>query len=117
MADFVGHDGGELGLVIGRQNQSAVDVEKASGKAVGAGNVSRVDDFDGERNFGVGVANDLLSEAVDVVIDRLVVDDLGGTIKAGGEVAAQFEFPLSGIEIETMPDAALADVGNIVLAR
>src|SRR5690349_2494385 len=99
VGDLMGHHGGEFGFIIGGENQCAVHVEKSAGKAVGAGNIAGVDDLDGEGNFGVGIADDLLSEAVDVGVHGIVVDHLGGAIETRRDIAAEFELALYRVQV------------------
>src|SRR5690348_11496067 len=114
VGDLVGHHGGEFGFIIGGENQGAVHIQKSAGKAVGAGNIAGVDDLGGEGNFGVGIADDLLSEAVDVGVHGIVVDHLGGAIETRRDIAAEFELALYRVQVEAVADAALADVVDVV---
>jgi len=74
--DFVGHHSGELGFFLRAENQPAVDVEKAAGKGEGIHFV-RVDYLYGEGHTRVGIANQILPNAVYVFGDDRVVHHLG----------------------------------------
>ena len=114
VGDLVGHHGGEFGFIIGGENQCAVHIQKSAGKAVGAGNIAGVDDLDREGNLRIGIADDLLSKAVDVGVYGIVVNDLGGAVESGGDVAAEFELAFHRVQVESVPDTALADVLDVV---
>ena len=86
VSDFMGDDSGQFGFIISGEDESTVDVKKSAGEAVGAGDVSGVDDFDGEGYFGVGEADEFLGEAVDVVVDGGIGNGSGQAIKRGGKV-------------------------------
>jgi len=74
--NFVGHDAGQLGFFLRAQDQAAVDVEKASGKRECVDFIG-VDHFDGEGNFCIGVADQVLPHAVHVFSDDRVIDQFG----------------------------------------
>src|SRR3954447_16600481 len=114
VSDFVSHHGGELGFIISRKNQGAIHIKETAGQAVSAGNVAGVDHFYGKRNLGVGVADDFLSQTIDVRIHLIVVDRPGGAVEACSHVAAKFEFMFYGIEIEAAANAALPNVLDVV---
>src|SRR5215467_4894648 len=67
MGDLVGHQGDELCFSVSGGDEGAVNVEESTRKSVGAGNVTGIEDFDGERHIGVGVEHDSLSQSVDVI--------------------------------------------------
>ncbi len=75
MGDLMGHHARQFGLVISGQDQPGVDVEESSGKGHGVDFVG-VHDLDGEGDFGVRVANQVLANTVDVLVDYRVLDHL-----------------------------------------
>ena len=72
--NFVSHNAGELGLFGGAKDQAAINIEKSAGKSEGVDLIG-VDDFDGEGNTGVGIADEILADAVDVFDDDGVIDE------------------------------------------
>ena len=71
--NFVSHNAGEFSFFGRAKDQAAVDIEKTAGKGEGVDFIG-VDDFNGEGNAGVGIANEILADAVDVFDDDGVVD-------------------------------------------
>jgi hypothetical protein len=112
--DFVGHDAGEFGLFLGAEDQAAVDVEKASGEGEGVDFVG-VDDLDGEGHAGVGVADEVLADTVDVFGDDGVIDELGGPLDFLGELLAEADFAFQGVQVYTLANAAVADGFDVFL--
>ena len=94
VSDLVGHDGGEFSFAFRCSDQCAVDVEKSARKSVGAGNVAGVDDLYGEWNISIGVNDDSLGEAIDVLVDDGIMDDLGAVIEGRGHSFAEFMLAL-----------------------
>ena len=68
MRDLVRHHAGEFGFVVGRENQSAVDVEESAGQREGVDFIV-IEDLDGEGHARVGVAHQVLTNAIDVFVD------------------------------------------------
>ncbi len=114
VGDFVGHDAGEFRLFIGAKNQAAVDVEKSARKREGVDFVG-VNDLDGEGNFCVGIAHEILADAIDVFGDDGVVDKFGGAFDFLGELLAETDFVFDGVEINTLTDAAVANGLDVFL--
>ena len=73
VGDFVGHHAGQFRLFLRAQNQSAVDVEKAAGQREGVHFVG-INHLDGEGNFRIGVADQILPNAIHVFGDDWIVD-------------------------------------------
>ena len=63
---LVSHDAGQFRLFVGVQDEAGVDVEEAAGKGKGV-DLVRIDDLDGEGHLAVGVLDDVLADAVDVL--------------------------------------------------
>ena len=103
---LVGHDAGELGLFVGGHDEAGVDVEESAGKGHGVDLVG-VDDLDGEGDFAVGVLDDVLADAVDVLDDDGVGDQVGGLLDLHGVGLAVANLPVGGVPVA---DAASADV-------
>ena len=105
MRDFMCHHGSQLGFVIGGENETAVDVEEATGQGKRV-DLVRLDDFDRERDLGVRVSDNVLSDPVDVLVDHRIIDQLHLTLDFRSELTAHCDFLLKRDEV----DAALVDV-------
>ena len=71
----MGHDAGEFGLFGGAQDQAAVHIEKPARKSESVHFV-RVNHLDGEWDAGIGIANQVLPNAVDVLDYNWIIDQL-----------------------------------------
>src|SRR5205823_11403817 len=67
VGNFMGHDAGQLGFVVGGENGPCIDVEEASRKRKGIDLVV-VDHLNCERDLGVRMADQVLADAIDVLI-------------------------------------------------
>src|SRR5215469_3111475 len=63
MGDLVRHNTGKFGLFVSSQDQSRVYVEESAGQGESIDFV-RVDNLDGERDLGIGVADQVLTDAI-----------------------------------------------------
>ena len=75
MGNLVGHHAGQLSFVFRGQDQAGVHVEKSAGQGEGV-HLIRVDHLNGKRHLRVRVAHDVLAQAVDVLGDDRVLNDL-----------------------------------------
>ena len=75
MRDLVRHHARQFGFAIRLQNQAGIHEEEAAGQRESV-HFLGIEHLDGERNLGVGVAHQVLADAVDVFGDDRVVDDL-----------------------------------------
>src|SRR5216683_2926485 len=105
---LVGHDAGELRLLVGGHDEAGVDVEEAAGKSHGVDLVG-VDDLDGEGDLAVGVLDDVLADAVDVLDDDGIGDHVGGLLDLHGVGLAVADLPVDGVPVA---HAAAADVSG-----
>src|SRR5205085_10501865 len=71
--------------------------------------------FDGERNLAIRIADDVLTDAVHVLRDDGVVDDLGLPLDILREAFAQRDFLLERIPVEAAADVAIADFLGVLL--
>jgi len=86
--NFVSHDAGEFGFFRSAKNEPAIDVEKASGRANGVHFIG-VDDLNGEGDAGVGIADKILTDAIDLLDhDWIIVNQFGGALDFLGIVLA-----------------------------
>ena len=106
VGDLVGHDAGKFGFFVGGQDEAGVDVEESAGQRHGVDLVG-VDDLDGEGDFAVGVLDDVLADAVDVLDDDGVGDEVGGLLNLHGVLLAVADLPVGGVPVA---HAAAADV-------
>jgi len=115
--DLVGHHAGQFGLFVRCKDQSAINVKKASrqGESV---DLVRVDDFDRERHLGVGVANQVLPNPVDVFVDDRVLHHAGGLFHHHGVLLAHLDFGFGGVPVAqtALPYPAVANGVDVVFA-
>ena len=77
--DFMRHHARQLSFVIGGQNQPRVDVEKSARQREGVDLVG-VDDLDGEGHLGIGVAHQVLADAVHILRDHRIGNQFRGVL-------------------------------------
>ena len=114
--DLVRHDPSEFGFVISRQDQSAVHVEETAGQRKGIHFVG-VENLDGERHPRIGVAHQVLADAIDVLVDDGISDQPRALLDFVGQLVAQRNLAVDGIEIQTRSHIATPDLRNVVLRR
>ena len=73
------------GFLIGSQNQTAVDVKETTGKRKGV-DLFRVDHLDCEGDLRVGIADQVLTDTVDILDDHRIGDELGSPVDIRGEL-------------------------------
>jgi len=76
MSNFVRHDAGQFSLVVGFQNESRVHEEETSRESEGV-HFFRIQNFDREGDFGVGVPHQVLAYPVHIFRNNRVVNQLG----------------------------------------
>ena len=91
--DFVRHHARQLGFAIRLQDQARVHEEEPAGQRESV-HFFGIDHLDGERNFGVGIAHQVLSNPVYVLGDDRVVDDFGLALDFLGQLLADRDFLL-----------------------
>src|SRR6266550_132624 len=79
VGNLVGHNAGKLRLFHSVQDQAAVHVEEAAGQCEGVDFVG-IDHLDGEGNSRIGIANQVLTNAVDVFGDHWIVNEFRGAL-------------------------------------
>src|ERR1035437_1175792 len=114
VGNLVGHDAGEFGFRFGLEDEARVDEEESAGKGEGVDFLG-IQDLDGERHFGVRVADEILPDAVDVFGDDGVVNDLGLALHFLRQLLAECDFLFQGVEVQTFADVAVADFLGIFL--
>ena len=112
--DLVGHHARQFGLVLGQLDQAGVDVEVAAGQRERVDLVG-VDHLDRERHLGIGTVDDVLPDAVDVLCDHWIVDDLGILLDVGSQLLADPNLLFEAVEVDSLADFAVADLGDILL--
>ncbi len=108
VSDLVGHDARDFGFFIGGHDEAGVDIKEAAGESHGVDLVG-VDDLDGEGDFAVGVFDDVLADAVDVLDDDGIGDEVGGLLDLHGVGLAVADLPVGGVPVA---HAATADVAG-----
>jgi len=76
VCDFVSHHAGQLGFIICRQQQTLVYIKESTRQRESVHFV-RIYDFNRERNFCVGMQNDILADPIYVFSNDWVFDELG----------------------------------------
>ena len=114
VGDFVRHHAGQFGFGLGLQDQAGVHEEEAARQREGV-HFLGIQHLDGEGNLGVGVADQVLPDAVDVLGDDRVVDDLGLALHFLRQLLAESDLLLQGVEIDALADVAIADFLGILL--
>ena len=110
----MGHDAGKFGFFLGAEDQAAIDVEEAAGESESVHFIG-VDHFNSEGYFCVGIANKVLTDAIDVFGDDGVVNHFGGAFDFLGERLAEGDFAFEGIEIDALAEIAIANVVDVFL--
>src|SRR5260370_33165531 len=114
MSNLVGHDSRKLGLFVCAQNQATVHIEEAAGQREGVDFV-RIDYLYGEGNPRIGIADEVLADAINIFGDDRVVDQLGRALDFLGRLLAKGDFPLQRVEVNALSDAAAADGFDVFL--
>ncbi len=114
VGDLVGHHAGEFGLFLGAQNEAAVYVEKPAGKGEGVDFIG-IDYLDCEGHARIGIADQILADAVHVFRDDGIIDKFGGALDFLGERFAEGNFVFKRIEIDPFADVAITDVVDVFL--
>jgi hypothetical protein len=89
--DFVPHNTRELCLIVGRHDQSSVDVKETTRQREGV-DLVRIDDFDRKGNLGIGVPHQGLADPVHIFIHDRIGEQFDGTLHFAGELASQLDF-------------------------
>src|SRR5271163_5024664 len=111
------HHARQFSLFIGRQNQAGVYIEKATGQRERVHFIG-IDDLDGKRNLGIGIAHQILSDAVHVFRDHRVLHQLHRALDLHGVLFAHSDFGFERIPVAQTAAAnlAIADGVDIVFA-
>ena len=113
--DLVRHHARQFGFAIRLQDQARVHEEEPAGQSESV-HLFGIDHLDGERNFGVGIAHQVLADPVDVLGDDRVVDDLGLALHFLRQPLAEGDFLLQRPEIDAFADVPIADFVGIFLS-
>ena len=111
----MGHHAGQFGFFLGAENQAAVYIKETAGKSESV-DLVRVNHLDGEGNLGVGVAHEVLPDAVYVFGDDRIINQLGGTLDFLGKALAQSDFLLNRKPVHFATDFAIADGLDVFLS-
>ena len=87
VTDLMRHDSGQFGLFVSSQNQPRIDVKESAGKRKCV-DVVRIDDLDCEGHLRIGIAHQVLAQAVDVLGNYRIVDHLGLSFHLLGNLLA-----------------------------
>ena len=114
VGDLVRHHARQLGFAIGPQDQARVDEEESSGQRESI-HLFGIQHLDGERNLGVGIAHQVLTDPVHVLADDRVVDHLGLALDFVRQLLAQGDLLLQRPEVNAFAHVPIADFVGIVL--
>ncbi len=98
------HDASHLGFFVSVEDEAGVDVEEAAGQCHGV-DLVRIDDLDGERDLAVGVLDDVLADAVDVLFNDGIGDEVGAFLDLIGVGLAHLDFRVGGVPVAHTPAA------------
>ena len=114
--DLVRHHASHFRFVIGGEDQAGIYVEESAGKGEGVDGII-VNNFDSERHLGVGVAHQVLADAVHVLGDYRILHQLHACLNLLGILLADGDLFLYRIPIAqaAAADVAIADGVNVVL--
>ena len=119
VGDLVRHHACQFGFGLGLQNQAGVHEEEAAGKSERV-HFLGIEYLDGERNFRVGVADDILAYAVYVFGDYRIVNDLGLPFYFLRQLLTEGNLFFERVKINAATDVAITDCVGIfflVVAR
>src|SRR6202048_512209 len=107
---FMRHHASHLGFLVGIQDEAGVHVEEPAGQRHGVDFVG-IDDLDGERNLAIGVLDDVLADAVDVLGYHGVGDEFGALFDLRGVGFAHLDFAVGRVPVAhaAAADFAIAD--------
>src|SRR6266478_5279547 len=114
--DFVRHYASHFRFVVGSQDQAGIHVKKTTRQSESIDRV-RVDDLDRERNLGIGVPHQVLTQPVDVLRDDGILDQLGTGVDLLCILRAHIDLGCDAIAVSDAPaaaDGAVADGLEVV---
>src|SRR5439155_21465880 len=102
-------------FVIGSENQAAVDVEESAGKSECVDFVG-IDDLDGEWHLRIGIANEVLSDAVDVLVYGRIIDEFDLPLDFSSHLPAHSDLFFKGDEVDaSLVNVAIPDIVDIAV--
>ena len=114
MRDLMRQNARHLALGLGLHQQAGVDENEPAGKSKGVDRVV-VHDLELERHLRVGVPNQVLTDAVDVLGNDGVADHLRRPLDFVGIRLAEGDLLFERIEVDLAVDIALTDGLDVVL--
>ena len=103
----MGHDAGQLGFLVGIENEPGIHIEETTRQGHGIDFVG-IDDLDGEGHLAIGVLHDVLSDAVDVFGDHRIGDEVGALFDLGGVHLAHLDLGIGGVPVSHSASADVA---------
>src|SRR5438874_9799526 len=114
MRDFMRNGSGQLSLGLSHPNQPGIHKYVAAWQGERVYRIG-VDDFEVDWNLGVGIASQVLSQAVDVLACNRVIHHLGLLLDLDSKLFTQRHLLFDGIEVNTFADIAIPDFIRIFL--
>ncbi len=114
VSNLVRHHTGQLRFRFGLQNQPGVHIEETARKSHGV-YVFAVQNLNGDRNLDVGIADQILANAVHVFRNDWIIDDASLPFQFLGNLFTKGDFFFEGIEVDTLIDVAIANGVGIFL--
>ena len=115
--NLVRHHPGKFRFLVCRHNQSRVDIEEAAWEREGIQFV-RVNHLNGERHLGIGVAHQILPNAIDILRHHRILNQLDAGLHLLGILLAHADFALNGVPVAhaAPADLAVTDGVHVILA-
>ena len=114
VADFVRHGAGQLSFGFGHPDQPGIDENIAARQREGIDGVV-LDDLEADWDLGVGVARQVLAEAIDVLANDGIVYHLGLPLDFDGQLLTHSHLFVDRVEIHALAHIAIADLVGILL--
>ncbi len=114
MGNLVSHDARELRLFLSAEDQAAVHIKKAAGQRESVDFVG-IDDFDGEGNARIGIAHQVLANAIDVFRNDGVVNELGGALNFLSQLLAEGDFAFERKKVNALANVTVTDGFDVFL--
>ena len=107
--NLVRHHTGQFSLVIGCRNYAGVHEKEATRQRERV-NLFRVDHLNCERNLRIGIAHQILANAIDIFRNDRIVDDLRLALHFLRHLFADADFFFDRVEVQAFADIAIADL-------
>ena len=110
------HHSSQLGFIVGGQNQSTVHVEETARQRKGV-HLFGIEHLNREGHARVGVAHQILADAIDVFGDNRIGDHSRARLDLPCQLASQRHFAFERVEVKAAAGVALSDEVDVVFGR